>query len=89
MAPPLPVPEPLPATPIPTPNPFSPPLTASNAPELSFNPLPQPQTDACRQCDDQRKRKRRDSFSGIIATVKKDFGRKMSQNSIDNLKRGR
>ena len=62
------------------------PLTRLNEQPVPFpEPLPQlqPQTESCRQCEDERKRRRRPS--NVIASVKA-FGRRMSRNSLDNLR---
>lgn len=77
---PAPAPSPAPSTPAPTP------LTPLNVDPLQFaqNPQPQPARERDR-CEEARERRRRPS--SIVAKVKA-YGRRMSQNSLDNLRRG-
>lgn len=103
-APPLPMPTPTTLAPpdplspprgAPTSDPLTPPrdLTGPNATPLPFaSPLqfanaPQDQ-DECRKCEEQKKKRRQNGFSGIVAQVHQ-FRRRMSKNSIANLKKGK
>jgi hypothetical protein len=86
-----PIPQPRPAI---EPLPFlGDPIRATPPPEpltrLNIDPLPfldpQPDDDACRECEEDRDRRRRPS--NVVAAIK-SFRRRMSQNSLDNLRSG-
>jgi hypothetical protein len=49
--------------------------------------MPQPQTQKCECPDPEEERERNRRPSNVVARIK-SFARRMSQNSLDNLKRG-
>ena len=82
---PLPFPEPSPL-PFPSPNPSTPGLTPLAATQLGFAQFDRQRTrdDEC-ECEDPEKRE--PNPSSVVARVK-NFARRMSQNSLDNLRKG-
>lgn len=84
---PVPIPSPLPS-PSPSPAPSPSPLTRVNPQVLSFaQPQPQPRTqrDECECPEPDEEREKRPS--NVVARIK-GFARRMSQNSLDNLRKG-
>lgn len=87
---PTPSPTPISPTPLPTPSPQPSPSQSPTPSELTavtrggVGSLPP--DDECRRCERERERRRRPSR--VVATVKQ-FSRRMSQWSLDNLKRGK